>query len=99
MLSDHWYPVVDKINSEGSSPVEGQTIVSTKTLFSADLDTVNDFNSISLKRWKWGTWQYAKDPIPGGNPVEIEQNNRNSLLEKAINAYCNVYYSNKFFKR
>ena len=34
----------------------------------------------------------------GGNPVEIEQKNRSSLLEKAINAYCNVYYSNKIFK-
>ena len=34
----------------------------------------------------------------GGNPVEIEQKNRSSLLEKAINAYCNVYYSYKKIK-
>ena len=33
-----------------------------------------------------------------GNPVEIEQKNRSSLLEKAINVYCIVYYSDKKFK-
>ena len=30
-----------------------------------------------------------------GNPVEIEQKYRSSLLEKAINVYCIVYYSDK----
>lgn len=34
----------------------------------------------------------------GGHPGEIEQRNRSSFLEKALHAYCNIYYSNKQFK-
>ena len=41
---------------------------------------------------------YIRYNVSGWNPVEIEQKNRSSLLEKAINAYCYVYYSNKKFK-